>query len=183
MLLTCHQYVYLLYLDECRRIVEVSSIIQREDFVHAVLLVLSLSFEPVSKELDFNLDSFKTEFTNGHHTLPGNSLSSIDNQPKSSRDGNQQETRSNPDPSMMPNDIDVPLNDSRDSGIAVDDENFSLDEFIEARKEREYIGHGRCGIVSRIHIKVIYKNNFCLFIYIDKAKLMVLLSFKASFVC
>ena len=137
-LLTCHHYGYLLYLDESRRIVEVSSIIQRNDFLHAVLLVLSLSFEPVSKELDFNLDSFKTEFTNGHHTSPGNSLSSIDR----SRDGNQQET-------TRSNDV-----DSRDSGIAVNYENFSLDEFIEARKEREYIGHGRCGIVSRIHIKV-----------------------------
>ena len=64
MLLTCHEYSYFLYTQDESRIIQVSPIIKRGDFFQAVLLVLSLSCEPISQAMGFNLDRFKAEFTN-----------------------------------------------------------------------------------------------------------------------
>ena len=63
-LLTCHEYSYFLYADEESGIIQISPVINRGDFLQAVLLLISLSYEEIGQELGFNLDRFKAEFSN-----------------------------------------------------------------------------------------------------------------------
>ena len=152
-LLTCHDYTYLLYLDDVNRTVEISSIIERQEFLQAILLVLSISFPQFSDALNYKFDDFKAHFINDHRT-PRNSLEPGQNQSTSAQNGNQGSnlTSSNSNSSNnQPSDA-TKLDQSDDSGIECYD--ITLAELINARKDMTFIGYGGCGIVFRIHMNV-----------------------------
>lgn len=151
-LLTCHDYTYLLYLDKVNCTVEISPIIKRQEFLQAVLLVLSISFPQFSDALDFTFNDFKA-FINDHRTPQNsgrNSLESTENQSTSTQNGNHGyylRLNSNNQPSDA-----TKLDDSDDSGIECYD--LTLAELIKSRKDMTFIGYGGCGVVFRIHINV-----------------------------
>lgn len=153
-LLTCHDYTYLLYLDKVNCTVEISPIIKRQEFLQAVLLVLSISFPQFSKALRFNFDNFKAAFINDHRTpqnTPRNSLGSSENQSTSTQNGNHGYDLRSSNSNNQPSDA-TKLDDSDDSGIDCYD--LTLAELIKSRKDMTFIGYGGCGVVFRIQINV-----------------------------
>ena len=145
-LLTCHDYTYLLYLNEATKTVEISSIIERQEFLQAVLLVLSISFQQFSDELGLNFDGFKEGFINNTPlNTPRNSLGSSENQSSSAaQNGNHgynlRSSNSNTQPSDATN-----LDESDDITFA---------ELMKSRKCMTFIGYGGCGFVYQIQINV-----------------------------
>jgi hypothetical protein len=156
-LLTCHEYTYFLYTEEESRIFEISPIIQRGDFFHAVLLVLSLSYAPISQALDFNLGTFKSMFTN-----PTNQNEAMQPRNNTRRSDHNQSTPANHKYDLRSNSGSSTKDaDSADSAIELDDEYcselFTAEDFIKARKDRIFLGYGSCGSVSRFEFNVIEK--------------------------
>ena len=130
--------------------------------MYAVLLVLSISYAPISEVLDFNFEQFKSSFTNGNteneNETPRNASGA--NQSTSAQNGNSiNDLGSNSDSSTLPKDADSSFNHSGDSGIELDNkycnEFFTIKDIIKARKDRIFLAYGNCGIVSRIEINVI----------------------------
>lgn len=153
-LLTCHDHTYIVYLNEYNRVVEISPIIKREEFLNAALLMLSISVPQFSDSLGVTFDNFKADFANNHRTPENtarNSLDPSENQSTSTQNGILRHPYNLRSLNNQHNDA-TKLDDSGDNGIECND--ITLADLIKSRKDMTFIGNGACGDVFRIRINV-----------------------------
>ena len=146
-LLTCHDTTYLAFVGKDSTAIEISSMIDRKDFLYAVLLVLCVYFPPFGKALGYDFDSFKTlfanDFANEQRPPIENSAPRLFMNRK--HEHNLRSIKSNS--SKTKHKDATKLDESDDSDI-------TFDELIKSREDMVFIGDGGCGLVYRILINV-----------------------------
>lgn len=147
-LLTCHDTTYLAFVGKDSTAIEISSMIDRKDFLYAVLLVLCVYFPPFGKALGYDFDSFKTLFANEQRPPIDNSAPRLFMNRK--HEHNLRSLKSNS--SKTKHKDATKLDESDDSGIECFD--ITFDELIKSREGMVFIGDGGCGLVYRILINV-----------------------------